>query len=293
MVYFQHTSFRRALLAGAFLVIGGAAAHADYSVGSAAFNAGNYNRAYEEFKQSADSGNSLAQFMMGRLYAEGRGVVADKVAAYMWYDLAASNGNTRAIAARDSIAAQLQSNDIDRAQDMAAVWRVSHQTVVNTSPAPAATTPVAITPTSAPYSLRNVQVALSQLGYSVGTPDGVIGPKSRAAIRAFQVDSGLPTSGEPSRALYEKLQASIAKNSGPTQAAQAAKPAVTSTMISQAQTELRRRGYTITTISGTANAETLAAVRAYQADAKLPVTGEINDSLLQQLGTATADSGAI
>lgn len=291
MVYLKHTSFRRALLASAFLVIGGAAAHADYSIGSAAFNAGNYNRAYEEFKQSADSGNSLAQFMMGRLYAEGRGVVEDKVAAYMWYDLAASNGNTRAIAARDSIAARLQSNDIDRAQDMAADWRVSHQTVVSTSPAPV--TPLATTPMRAPYSLRNVQVALSQLGYAVGTPDGVIGPKSRAAIRAFQVDSGLPTSGESSRALYEKLQASIAKNSGPAEVAQPAKPAVTSTMISQAQTELRRRGYTITAISGTANVETLAAVRAYQADAKLPVTGEINDALLQQLGTAAADSGAI
>jgi peptidoglycan hydrolase-like protein with peptidoglycan-binding domain len=291
MVNLKHSSFKRALLAGAFLVIGGAAAQADYSVGSAAFNAGNYNRAYEEFKQSADGGNSLAQFMMGRLYAEGRGVVTDKVAAYMWYDLAASNGNTRAIAARDAIGAQLQSSDIDRAQDMAADWRLSHQTVVNASPVPA--TPVAITTISAPYSLRNVQVALSQLGYSVGTPDGVIGPKSRAAIRAFQVDSGLPASGEPSRTLYDKLQASIVKTSGPDQVAQPAKPAVTSTMITQVQTELRRRGYAITAISGTANAETLAAVRAYQADAKLPVTGEINDSLLQQLGTATADSGAI
>ena len=117
MFHLKPTSFKRALLAGAFLVIGGAAAHADYSVGSAAFNAGNYNRAYEEFKQSADTGNSLAQFMMGRLYAEGRGVIEDKVAAYMWYDLAASNGNTRAIAARDAIAAQLSSSEIDRAQE--------------------------------------------------------------------------------------------------------------------------------------------------------------------------------
>ncbi len=64
-------------------------------------------------------------------------------------------------------------------------------------------------------------------------------------------------------------------------------------MVSEAQTELRQRGYDITAITGTANAETTAAVRAYQADARLPVTGEISNDLMQQLRTARADSGAI
>jgi membrane-bound lytic murein transglycosylase B len=88
-----------------------------------------------------------------------------------------------------------------------------------------------------------VQVALATLGYNVGTPDGVIGPKSRAAIRAFQVDSGLPVSGEPSIALYEKLQAAIVERNGATtQSAQQAAPTATKAMINEAQTELRRRG---------------------------------------------------
>lgn len=285
-------SFRGALMAGAFLLIGAGTSQADYASGSAAFNAGNYNRAYREFKQSADAGSSLSQYMMGRLYAEGRGVVEDKVAAYMWFDLAASNGTTRAIAARDSIAAELDSNQIDRAQDMAAEWRADHAggAVANAPAAPAAP---AATPISQPYSLRNVQAALSNLGYAVGTPDGVIGPKSRAAIRAYQVDSGLPASGEPSIALYDKLQASIAQRSAQSKPAQPTMPAANATMVSEVQTELRRRGYVISAITGTVNTETVAAVREYQADARLPVTGAINDQLLQQLGTAKADSGAI
>src|SRR5262245_11452744 len=98
-------SFRRALLAGALLITSAGVSFADYNSGSEAFNAGNYIKAYQEFSQSANAGNSLAQFMMGRLYADGRGVSADKVKAYMWFDLAASNGNGRAIAARDAIAA--------------------------------------------------------------------------------------------------------------------------------------------------------------------------------------------
>jgi peptidoglycan hydrolase-like protein with peptidoglycan-binding domain len=284
------SSFRRALLAGGLLLVSAGVSFADYNAGTAAFNAGNYARAYQEYKQSADAGNSAAQYMMGRLYAEGRGVVQDKVAAYMWFDLSASNGNSSAITARDAVAAELDSEQIDRAQDLAAEWRAVRSAMPTATATPAMP---AATPISAPYSLRNVQTALSNLGYAVGTPDGVIGPKSRAAIRAYQVDSGLPVSGEPSLALYEKLQASIAQRSGQAKAAQPTTPTVSSAMITEAQTELRRRGYAISAITGIANAETVAAVREYQADARLPVTGTIDDQLLGQLGTAKADSGAI
>jgi peptidoglycan hydrolase-like protein with peptidoglycan-binding domain len=287
----QSKSFRQALLAGALLLTSAGVSFADYNAGSSAFNGGNYVRAYHEFKQSADAGNSLAQFMMGRLYAEGRGVVADSTAAYMWYDLSAGNGNGRAIAARDSIAAQLDADELDRAQALAAEWRANRPGNGGVSVA-AQTTP-ADTPTSQPYSLRNVQVALYNLGYAVGTPDGVIGPKSRAAIRAYQVDSGLPASGEPSIALHEKLQASLAQRSGQAKPVPQTASTVGSATISEAQTELRQRGYTITAITGTANAETAAAVRAYQADARLPITGDINSDLMQQLRTARSDSGAI
>ena len=138
-----------------------------------------------------------------------------------------------------------------------------------------------------------MQVALHNLGYAVGTPNGVIGPKSCAAIRAYQVDSGLPASGEPSIALHEKLQASLAQRSGQAKPVPQTAAAVGSATISEAQTELRQRGYTITAITGTANGETAAAVRAYQADARLPITGDITSDLMQQLRTAKADSGAI
>lgn len=287
----QNKSFKRALLAGALLLTSAGVSYGDYNAGSSAFNGGNYARAYQEFKQSADAGNSLAQFMMGRLYAEGRGVVEDNMAAYMWYDLAAGSGSSRAIAARDSIAAQLDADELEHAQDLAAQWRANRPGSGNV-PAVAQATP-AYTPISQPYSLRNVQVALSNLGYAVGSPDGVIGPKSRAAIRAYQVDSGMPASGEPSIVLHEKLQASLAQRGGQAKPAPQPMPTVSAAMINEAQTELRQRGYEITVITGTANVETTAAVRAYQADARLPVTGEISSDLMQQLRTARADSGAI
>ncbi len=43
---------------------------------------------------------------------------------------------------------------------------------------------------------REVQRALNHFGYPVGTPDGSIGPKSRAAISSYQATLGYPPSGQ-------------------------------------------------------------------------------------------------
>jgi S1-C subfamily serine protease len=48
-------------------------------------------------------------------------------------------------------------------------------------------------------SVAAAQRALAALGYSPGAADGVIGPRTRQAIAAFQRDNGLPVTGEPDR----------------------------------------------------------------------------------------------
>ena len=48
----------------------------------------------------------------------------------------------------------------------------------------------------ASMSAREAQERLNALGYNVGTPDGAIGPRSKAAIRAFQNDKGLRATGQ-------------------------------------------------------------------------------------------------
>lgn len=50
-----------------------------------------------------------------------------------------------------------------------------------------------------------VQDGLNQRGYDVGTVDGVMGPRTRAAIAAFESASGLPETGEPGPALLARL----------------------------------------------------------------------------------------
>ena len=51
------------------------------------------------------------------------------------------------------------------------------------------------------------QQALIRLGYSVGEPDGVIGTRTRAAVRAWQKATGRPADGYLSYALIQTLKA--------------------------------------------------------------------------------------
>jgi peptidoglycan hydrolase-like protein with peptidoglycan-binding domain len=53
---------------------------------------------------------------------------------------------------------------------------------------------------------QELQRKLTAAGFDTGGTDGVIGPKTRAAISAFQQDNGLAVTGEPTLALLEALR---------------------------------------------------------------------------------------
>ncbi len=46
--------------------------------------------------------------------------------------------------------------------------------------------------------VARIQRSLASLGYAPGLADGIVGPRTRTAIRAYQADQGLPTTGEVS-----------------------------------------------------------------------------------------------
>ncbi len=70
-----------------------APAWADYTEGAIAYIAGNYETAVREFRPLADQGDTNAQFMLGLMYVEGRGVPQDYAEALKWYRLAAAQGD--------------------------------------------------------------------------------------------------------------------------------------------------------------------------------------------------------
>jgi localization factor PodJL len=123
------------------------------------------------------------------MYARGLGVPQDDVQAYMWLTLAgALEPYLRDIAAeaREPVAARLSPAQLTWAREMAHNWRADSQ------PAPQVASPPRALTDEESAALADVQAKLAALGYDPGPADGVMGARTRAAIRAFQADAGLP-----------------------------------------------------------------------------------------------------
>lgn len=54
--------------------------------------------------------------------------------------------------------------------------------------------------------LQALQAALNERGFESGTPDGLLGPATRAGIRRYQRSIGLPADGYPTLELLQRLQ---------------------------------------------------------------------------------------
>jgi membrane-bound lytic murein transglycosylase B len=57
--------------------------------------------------------------------------------------------------------------------------------------------------------IREMQALLGRLAFDAGKPDGKVGPMTRAAIRAYQQQAGLPADAYPSLALLQRLRADV------------------------------------------------------------------------------------
>jgi hypothetical protein len=182
-------------------------AQADFKKGMSAYERGDYATALSEFQISAEQGNTEAQMMLGILYAEGEGVLQNYVEAHKWFNLSASRGNAQAKKARDKVAEKMTPEQISAAQRLAAEWRLATATKEMASP-PAK--PAVVQPEPA-ISLsreekREIQNILADLGYDPGLADGLIGARTRTAIRSYQTDAGLPVDGKVSKVVLERLR---------------------------------------------------------------------------------------
>ena len=127
----------------------------DYEKGSAAYNAGDYATALQEWKPLAKAGDADAQYRLGfshhygkgvpknytdavkwyrlaavqgsanaqarlaDMYSNGFGVPQDRVMAHMWYNISAANGDLFAVGFRDFISNFMTPAALENAQAMA------------------------------------------------------------------------------------------------------------------------------------------------------------------------------
>ncbi|MEE9147353.1 MAG: peptidoglycan-binding protein, partial [Candidatus Tectomicrobia bacterium] len=63
--------------------------------------------------------------------------------------------------------------------------------------------------------ITDTQIALLQLGYRIGSADGIVGAKTRGAIKAYQQAHDLRANGKMTQALYDHMTKTLAQKSSP------------------------------------------------------------------------------
>lgn len=189
--------------------------------------------------------------------------------------------------------------------------------VPNAAPAPAiapaapAVAETVAVPAADPV-LTQIQTILAGKGLYQGAIDGLMGPKSAAAIRAWEKANGYTETGEATTALLaimdqagaqpapvEVTSAQPVASPAPvprpapavasdTRAGEPVTlPAVTaegpSELVRQIQSGLSNIAYADITVDGVAGSQTRAAISAFEKHYRLPVTGEPNETVLNKL----------
>jgi TPR repeat protein len=143
------------------------------------------------YGKAADQGLVSAQHLLGMAYANGQGLPRDRVAAATWLGLAAAQNDENAARERKALTAQMSKSEVDQADRRVRGWKRAPR---NASPID-------------PPSVRFAQVALTDLGFSVGAVDGQLGPRTRQALSEYQGKIGLlPSDGRLNAVVLDRLK---------------------------------------------------------------------------------------
>jgi len=156
-----------------------------------------FELAAEWFEQAANHGMTDSQFNLGMLHARGLGVEQSFEQSFKWFSLAAQSGDKDASQARDDIAKSLSAEAVNRIAEEVKAWKAEPvDLAANFAPIGAWSSAFDPGETLADRDVTlKVQQTLARLGFDIGTPDGVVGPKTADAIKAFERATGMSEVG--------------------------------------------------------------------------------------------------
>ena len=141
--------------------------------------------------------------------------------------------------------------------------------------------------------IADIQRELSRRALYDGPADGVLGPKTDAAIRDAETAAKLKATGEPTEDVLRAIQRMPLKvEAAPRPPAKADPIAalITGTpapKVVAVQRALNDFGYGPVKASGVAGPETVTAIQKFERDRKMPVTGQISPRLMRELAALT------
>jgi localization factor PodJL len=175
-----------------------------------------FERASGWFRAAAERGLSDSQFNLAVLFARGMGVERDLLESYKWFALAANAGDSEAVGRRDEVAGVLGDEALALARARVENWQatpIDRAAVEVTQPeggwddAPVRASGNGEVSASQAM-IAQAQALLAQRGYEPGPADGLIGPRTTDAVRAFRQSVGLGDTGTIDEALLNALSGS-------------------------------------------------------------------------------------
>lgn len=140
--------------------------------------------------------------------------------------------------------------------------------------------------------VERAQRRLNELGYDAGPSDGLMGSRTRAAIRAYQRDRRLAVTGDLDRQTMRSLRGDRAEGDRRQPDTATPPPAASNELVVDTQVELRRRGYPVPVVNGSLDNDTRDAIRAFQKNENLLVTGEASEHLLERIKSIPVPAGS-
>ena len=129
------------------------------------------------------------------------------------------------------------------------------------------------------------QQALQVMGYDPGPVDGAMGENTRRALEAFQREFGLAVDGRIDDALLERLREEAAHDAASSEGRLDRKGLLRS-YTRAVQEGLHDLGFDPGSVDAVVGPLTRRAVRAFQAEANIDVTGIISPLLLEAINHA-------
>jgi len=159
------------------------------------------------FEKAAERGVVDSQFNLGVLFESGQGLPKNMTDAFVWYSIAAAQGDQFAKTRVEVLKETLDQTDL-----LAAVSRAEKFKPVKIDDAANGIFRNVAWAKSNDASgqkisqVRQAQTMLTELGYEIGGADGSVGPKTRAAIMSFERANSLPETGRVNTALIDRLE---------------------------------------------------------------------------------------
>jgi localization factor PodJL len=164
-----------------------------------------YALAAKWYGEAAAYGLADSQFNLGILAEHGLGISVNLPEAYKWFALAATGGDAEAAKRRDQIKPRLGETGLAEAEKLVAAYAPKQPLPeANDVVELAEWTEVSSTPNASLVS--HAQSLLNKLGYDVGAPDGLMGARTRDAIKSFERKNGLEETGKVTVPLVVKLE---------------------------------------------------------------------------------------